>query len=222
MYFQSGDYWFDNVDQLLFDSNVRASAGHPGSEPHPPDSCDQARAEDPNAGGVGATFYLGGNSRLRLDSGGSLDMYSRKQGDFFVSVQALSATDGFLPASNPGLDRALVRTRTVGSVHLVIHGLVWSPDSPIFLYNPSASTVHQFLGGMVAQRLEIGDSLSSWSASLPDVVTPANGACDAVIRLRSTSTRDGVSTTVEAIVQYRPQTSDVNQRVAVNSSRVVD
>jgi hypothetical protein len=53
-------------------------------------------------------------------------------------------------------------------------------------------------------------------------VEPATGATDAMIRLRSTSTRNSVSTTVEAIVQYRPQASDVNQRVAVNSSRVVD
>ena len=104
-----------------------------------------------------------------------------------------------------------------------MRGLVWAPNGRIVLDNPNNTTVQELRGGVVALQMWIGDTLGGGPATAPDVITPADAAAiDAVIRLRSTSTRDGVSTTVEAIVQYRPQTSDVNQRVAVNSSRVVD
>ena len=223
VYFQSGDYWFDNVGEWLIEDNVHVSAGHPGSVTVPSDACDGARSADPNVGGVGATFYLGGDSRIRLDDRGSLEMFARQQGNFFVNIQALSATDGYAPASNPGADRSLVRTRPVNSVHLVIRGLVWSPTSRIVLDNPHLfSTVHQLLGGVVTYQLWIGDTTPGGPTSAADVVRPATGATDAVIRLRSASTRDGVTTTVEAIVQYRPQADDPNERVAVNSSRVLD
>ena len=150
-------------------------------------------------------------------------MFARQQGNFFVNIQALSAADGYAPPSNPGADRSLVRTRPVNSVHLVVRGLVWSPTSRIVLDNPHlSSTVHQLLGGVVTYQLWIGDTTPGGPTSASDVVQPATGATDAMIRLRSTSTRDGVTTTVEAIVQYRPQADDPNERVAVNSSRVLD
>ncbi len=53
---------------------------------------------------------------------------------------------------------------------------------------------------MVTYQLWIGDTTPGGPPRLADVVQPATGATDAVIRLRSTSTRDGVTTTVEAIV----------------------
>jgi hypothetical protein len=213
VYFQSGDYWFDDFGEWLIEDDTRVTAGHPGSELIPSDSCDAERAADPNFGGRGATFYFGGDSRLRLDDRGSLEMFARQQGDFFVNIQAL-------PTSNPGADRSLIRTRTVNTVHLVVRGLVWSPSSRVVLDNPSSSTVHQLRGGVVTEKFWIGDTASG-SAPAFNVVEPANAASDAFIRLRSTSTKDGVTTTVEAIAQYRPQTSAIGNRVAVNSSRVI-
>ena len=192
VYFQSGDYWFDNFGEWLIEDNVHVSAGHPGSVTVPSDACDDARSADPNAGGIGATFYLGGDSRIRLDDRGSLEMFARQQGNFFVNIQALSAADGYAPASNPGADRSLVRTRPVNSVHLVVRGLVWSPTSRIVFDNPHLfSTVHQLLGGVVTYQLWIGDTAAGGPTSAPDVVQPATGATDAMIRLRSTSTRTG-------------------------------
>ena len=218
VYFRSGDYWFENVAEWLIDSDAVVSAGHPGSEPAPTgdSECDAARLADPHSDGTGATFYFGGTSRLRVDDSASLDMFARQQGDFFVSIQAL-------PSSNPGSGTSLVRTRDQGWVRLVLHGLLWGPNGRVVLDNSHSSlTVHRLLGGVVANQLWIGDSSTGWPTAAPDVVEPATGATDATIRLRSTSTRDGVTTTVEAIVQYRPQSDDVDQRVAVNSSRVVD
>ena len=105
----------------------------------------------------------------------------------------------------------------------MLHGLLWGPNGRVVLDNSHPSlTVHRLLGGVVANQLWIGDASTGWPTAAPDVVEPATGATDAVIRLRSTSTRDGVTTTVEAIVQYRPQADDPNERVAVNSSRVLD
>jgi hypothetical protein len=221
VYFQSGDYYFDNVGEWLIDADARVSAGHPGSVSIPSDSCDAARAADPNTGGTGATFYLGGSSRLRLDNLGSLEMFARRHGDFFVNIQALSSADGY-PPSDPGVDRSLIRTRPVNHVRLVVRGLVWSPDSRVVLDNPHSSTVHQLLGGVVAEKFWIGDTGSGGANPAPEVVKPASAASDAFIRLRSKSTRDGVTTEVEAIVQYRPQTSVIAERVAINSSRVVN
>jgi hypothetical protein len=216
VYFRSGDYWFDDLGEWVIEDDTRVSAGHPGTVSIPSDSCDAQRAADPNSGGSGATFYFGGDSRLRLGDRGSLEMFARRQGEFFVNIQALSATDGYAPASNPGPD--LVETEP-GSFDLVVGGLVWSPSSQVVL---DSSAEQQLGGGVVAEKLWIGDSTSgSLIAAGFDVVQPATAASDAFIRLRSTSTKDSVTTTVEAIAQYRPQTSAIANRVAVNSSRVI-
>ena len=163
-----------------------------------------------------------GDSRLRLDNDGSLEMFARRQGDFFVSVQALSSSTPTRPRATPGTDRALIRTRTVGTIHLVINGLVWSPEQPHRPRQPERRhrpTVPRRRGrpAIVDRRHLLGPASQHRTSSSRQPV-----ATDAVIRLRSTSTQGGVTTTVEAVVEYRPQTSDVDQRVAVNSSRVVD
>ncbi len=60
-------------------------------------------------------------------------------------------------------------------------------------------------------------------ASLEFEVQPATSAVDTRILLTSTSTSDdGASTKVEAVVAYRPHAADLEDRVAVSSFRVVD
>jgi hypothetical protein len=104
-----------------------------------------------------------------------------------------------------------------------VHGLIWGPANRVVLDNYADGSVQQLLGGVVTLRLWIGDNWAS-GLGIPQTfdIRPATAASDAFIKLRSTSTVDGVTTTVEAIVQYRPQESDPNKRVAVNSSYVVD
>ena len=94
VYFQSGNYVFDNgVQEWRIDGGTRVSAGHPGSLTAPSDACDDARAADPNIGGPGATFYFGFDSRIRVDDGGSLEMFPRRQGEFLVSIQELASSN---------------------------------------------------------------------------------------------------------------------------------
>ena len=52
-------------------------------------------------------------------------------------------------------------------------------------------------------------------------IEPATSIVDTRILLTSTSTLNGVSTTVEAVVAYRPQAANLDDRVAVTSFRVV-
>jgi hypothetical protein len=211
---------FDNgVQEWLISSGAHVSAGHPGSLSAPSDACDAARAADLNIGGPGATFYFGFDSRIRVDDGGSLEMFSRRQGEFFVSVQEL-------PSSNlgTGLD-AILRTRWTNSasVRVTVHGLVWAPTNRVVFDNPNASSVQRLLGGVVARRLWIGDLVATpTSPSQVFEIAPASAATDAEILVQSTSTMNGVTTEVEALVAYRPGATDVDQRVRITSLRVVD
>jgi hypothetical protein len=100
----------------------------------------------------------------------------------------------------------------------VIHGLVWAPRGRINIDNETFGADQQLLGGVVLQTM--------WLLHLDHdsfEIRPATSTVDTRLRLASTSTTaGGVSTTVEAVVQYRPQAPNPGQRVAVSSFRVVD
>jgi hypothetical protein len=220
VYFRSGDYVFDDgVQEWLIYGGTRVSAGHPGSLTAPSDACNEARDADPNIGGPGATFYFGFDSRIRVDDGGSLEMFPRRQGEFLVSIQELASSN-----LGTGLD-AILRTRWTNSasVSVTVHGLVWAPTNRVVFDNPNASSVQRLLGGVVATRLWIGDLvLTATSPSQDFAIEPASAASDAEILVRSTSTMNGVTTEVEAVVAYRPGSTDLDERVRVTSLRVVD
>jgi hypothetical protein len=114
----------------------------------------------------------------------------------------------------------LIRTEDFASLptDLVIHGLVWAPDGWFRFDLARPGSMQMLLGGIVV------GGLSTLHVEPPPrfAVRPATSTVDTQILLRSTSTMNGVSTTVEATVQYRPQAANLDQRVAVNSFRVVD
>jgi hypothetical protein len=235
-YFASGNYWFDLPDTpddsagwITIGAGQQVSVGHPGTYirlPELTDSCEEARRQDQNVGGSGATFFLSGDSRIRVNPGGSLEMFPRQQGDFFVSIRAIGQGEPYA-RSNFGTNFSVLRTWDgTASTKLVVHGLVWAPANRVVLDNFRANSFNWLAGGVVTLRLWIGDNWAgSAEETFPDYqfkIRPANAASDAEVKLRSQSTVDGVTTTVEAIVQYRPQANLPAERVAVKSSYVVD
>ena len=166
-----------------------------------------------SGGREGATFYIDGASHIWVGNGASLTIFPRVQGNHTVSLHAL---DTSMQVNDP-CDCYLSMLRTLdGLTGLAVHGLIWTPRGRINIDDTSFG-VDQRLLGVVVQTLWLLD-LDHDSFEL----RPATSKVDTRILLTSTSTLKGVSTKVEAVVQYRPQASDVNLRVAVNSSRVVD
>jgi hypothetical protein len=68
----------------------------------------------------------------------------------------------------------------------------------------------------------IGDPFFAPHIGQTAEIRPASAASDAEIVVRSKSTMNGVTTEVEAMVAYRPGATNLNERVAVTSLRVVD
>jgi hypothetical protein len=153
---------------------------------------------------------------VRVDNGATLEMFPQTRGAFAVSIHQLDT-------STLGIDGVL-RTRYQNSrtVDVVVRGLVWAPRARVVLDNPHTNTVHWLLGGVVADRLWIGDLELPTLQDQDLKIEPAASATDAEILVRSKSTMNGVTTEVEAVVAYQPGATTLDDRVAVTSLRVVD
>jgi hypothetical protein len=218
-YFKSGDYHLAFNSEWKIFNDVTIWVGHPGSlagsEQVPNDTCEAARDAD-IGNGTGATFYFAGSSRILLETEGNVEMFARQQGPYAVSVQAL-------PGSTSDSTDPLLHTFDFGAgpvnpaTDLVIHGLVWAPGGWVTFDNSRPGSKQKLLGGIVVGGLWTRD------VDLPNfAIRPATSLVDTRILLTSTSTLGGVSTTVEAVVAYRPHASNLDHRVAVNSFRVSD
>ena len=219
VYFKSGDYHlnFDTAWQISGD-HVWAGYPDPGSVGSL-GACNAAATADKDGGyyngRAGATFYVDRTSHIWVEAGASLEIFPRRQGNHVVSVHALDTTWQVNDPCN--CYRSVLRTLS-GSAGLTVHGLVWAPRGRINIDNLSSGVDQQLLGGVVLQTLWL---LRADHHSFE--IRPATSTVDTSIRLRSTSTSaDGVSTTVEAVVQYRPQATNIDQRVRVTSFRVDD
>jgi hypothetical protein len=220
VYFQSGVYWFDDVGRIEpFNSMQRVWFGHPGSISPlvaNPD-CEQARTLDPNVGGSGAVAYLSGDSRLRTN--GQVELFPRRVGDDLVSIHALGAGSPY-GASNPNPTSVpIVRVRSGSNNAAIFHGLVFAPGGFLEFANASNTARQQLLGGAVLSRIDIGASASATGFRIARAATPA------LVQLRITAVAtdgEGISTTVVAVVDHRPDLPLANRaaRVAVRSLNV--
>ncbi len=206
VYFQSGDYHLDfNDEWTVDDATVWVGRSSYAATIPNSSSCGTARNADVLGG---ATFYFDRHSRLVVESNGAIEMFERAQGAYSVSVQALTG-------STTGSSTSLIHTRPEGEI--VIHGLVWAPDGRFEFDNEVVNSIQQLLGGIVVGRLW---TLRVYPSGFK--IAPATSTVDTRVLLTSTSTLNGVSTTVEAVVAYRPQAASLDNRVAVTSYRVVD
>jgi hypothetical protein len=242
VYFRPGNYIFDLPGpEAVID--VRAArvtagtAGPPGESEIPNPDCQKEIDKDPP--GAGATFYMSGPSHIVISDDGSLEIHARRQRSSFVSVQALCdpasswCTNPLLtrPEPNSGamvstleptitqtnVPPAILYTRPGDNKQFVTHGLVYAPLAKMEFGNVSAGAVQKVLGGLVVSRV----ILQSSNSSKEFVVRVSPRPIDSEIQLTSTAVKNG-ATSVRAVVQYRPNNLEINNRVRVNSWRVCE
>jgi hypothetical protein len=227
-YMKSGNYYFDNVKVDV--TNAVVTAGW-ADWPNYNDSqfianypCADATNADMGSGSAsGATWYMGGGSKIEIGNKGSLEIMRRLQGDDIVSIQAmcLPGVDTGCPASaassnwSPstlGFNDNLIVTQSGNNSDLAIHGLVWAPKAQMEFGNVTNSANGQLLGGAALARIVLQ---ASASASAFVIRVPSSPVAFEV-KVDATATKNGVSTTMRAIVQL-----DIEGKAAVNSIRVL-
>jgi hypothetical protein len=217
-YFKSGNYYFHNV--TLDFTNSTATAGWPdfnryGDQQFVANApCDAAMSADSTSGSEsGATFYLGGSSKIEIGNKGSLEIMRRLQGDSLVSIQALSTSNVDQAASTLGYNTNVVYTKSGNNSDLAVHGLIWAPKAQLEFGNVTNSANGQLLGGAVVSRIVLQASASASAF----IIRVESSPIAFELRLDSTATLAGKSTTMTAVVQVDDQGT-----TAVRSLRVRD
>jgi hypothetical protein len=222
-YFASGDYYFEDIEFDL--QHISAVFGFPSgsgdTQKVPAPDCQAPLLYDQTTSGErgGATIWLGGSSHFELDTGGELEIFRRQQNEAYVSVFAVGLNGaGFIPStysykSAPSIDWIL-ETRSGNNNDIAVHGLFWAPHAKLSLGNVTNAAVGQLIGGVVIGQLDAQASASATEFSIGIEPTPS----ETHFLLESTATKDGLSTTIRSVVQFRPDT----RQLAINSWRVAD
>ncbi len=215
-YFRSGNYYFDNFTFDIVNSVVTAGWADDdayGDQQYISNApCVAAISADSTSGSAsGATFYLGGNAEFEIGNKGSLEILRRLQGDSLVSIQALDTTTSDQTASSLGYNSNIIETKSGNNSDLAIHGLIWAPYAQMEFGNVTNSANGQLLGGAALSRIILQASASASSF----IIRVESSPIAYELRLDSTATKNGQSTTMTAVVQVDDQGT-----TAVNSVRV--
>ncbi|MDW3215411.1 MAG: hypothetical protein R8G01_15525 [Ilumatobacteraceae bacterium] len=216
-YFKSGNYYFHNV--TLDVTNSVVTAGWPDFDRYGDqqfianEPCDGAVSDDSSTVGStpGATFYLGGSSKIEIGNKGSLEILRRLQGDSLVSVHAITSSTADRAASTLGYNDNVIYTKSGNNSDLAMHGLIWAPKAQLEFGNVTNSANGQLLGGAVVSRIVLQASASASSFIIRVETSPIAFE----LRLDSTATLNNQSTTMTAVVQVDDQGT-----TAVRSLRV--
>lgn len=218
-YFNAGLYYFENTSMILQGQTVIAGFpdGAGDSAKTVNTNCALEQAFDKNAvqaagGSGGATFYMGGNSRIEIRNNAGFEIFRRKVNETFLSIFALGSSGMDFIASTADWNTWLLETQSGSNNDVAIHGLMWAPQAGTSLGNITNAANGQLLGGIVVARL---DTQASASASGFLVGIESNPVW-ARLLLTSTSTLNGRNAVIRAVVQFRPDTGDL----AINSWRV--
>jgi Tfp pilus assembly protein PilX len=214
-YFNSGNYYFENVTLDITNATVTAGWADQqwGDQQFVINAkCDSARGTDEGSGSTsGATFYLGGTSKFEIGNKGSIEILRRLQGDSLVSIQVIeTANDGMIP-STLTQNNNVVWTKSGNNSDLALHGLLWAPEAKLEFGNVTNSANGQLLGGAAVARIHLQASASASAFVIRVETSPVAFE----LRLDSTATLNGQSTTMTAVVQVDDQGT-----TAVNSLRV--
>jgi hypothetical protein len=164
-YLVSGVYHLNNVNEWLI-RNTFVRAGRPGeAETATPDEAgwvpgcvDAAIHPDVNDTGAGVTFVLSGNSWIRMESGGFLELHQPVNG---YSLIAYDVATGGYNASTRGTSRLV---QTVATGHVRVHGKIWAPNNVVQLHALPQSSYTAggvqaeegaLFGGIVVRQLEL-------------------------------------------------------------------
>ena len=221
-YFKSGDYYFQDVDfNLTF---KKATFGFPsgsGDTQKIPSStaCTNAMNYDQNTSGErgGATIWLGGSSQMYVGNQAELEIFRRQQFETYMSVYAIESNGaGFVKSTktytNNTATNWILQTQSGNTNDVAIHGLFWAPASKVQLGNITNSAVGQLIGGLATAHIDVQASASAQAFALGVEGNPI----EANFLLESTATKDGRSTSIRTVVQYRPD----GRELAVTSWRV--
>jgi hypothetical protein len=246
VYFKSGDYLFDfpagNNEFLVRQGVVTAGTINPlttsANEIPNTNACNQAQAADAVAHAAivperfGATFYFTGKSHINVATQGSLEIHTRLQGATdYVSVQTLcnpaevwcnadgdGGTGAWSTLTAGGSDPNFLFTDSGNNKEFVANALVYAPLAQIEFGNVSNTATQKMLGGLIVSRLVLQSSTSATNFEISVPTSPIT----AEIQLTSTATKNGGSTSIRAVVEYRPYEADIDGRIRVNSWRVCE
>jgi hypothetical protein len=218
-YFRAGEYYFENVNIELQNQTLIGGFPAGAGDNQKIDNADCLssqqldRATTTAAGGRGgATFYLGGSSKLDVRNGGELEIFRRRQNETYLSIYALQTSGTGYIASTLDHNDWLLETKSGSNNDVAIHGLVWAPYTGATLGNITNAANGQLLGGIVVAVLDTQASASASAFAIGIETNPV----DVKLLLISTATKNGISTSIRAVVQYRPDSGEL----AVNSWRV--
>lgn len=217
-YLQSGNYYFENVKLDIQSAIVTAGWAdfyrYGDKQMIPNFPCNAASAADAASGSApGATFYMGGSSVIEIGNQGSLEILRRLQGDDLVSVQAMSSSSADYIASTLQYNDNIVYTKSGNNTDLALHGLLWAPLAQIEFGNVTNAANGQLLGGAALARMVLEASASASAF----VIRIESSPIDFELQVDAVATKQGVSTTMRAIVEVDDQGT-----TAVNSVRIVD
>jgi hypothetical protein len=248
-YFKSGEYVFDfpagNEVFLPRQGEITAGVRNPIVSPGPQNpelantqACRNAQAADQAAIDAvatpttwdelyGATFYLAGPSRIEISTQGSMEINARRQGTKFVSIQTLCnpatqpsfCTDSgdLLKPSTVTSSTNIVLTSSGNNRELVSHGQIYAPLARMEFGNVTNTATQKLLGGVVVAHLVLQSSASATNFEIAVPTTPIN----VKLMLTSTATKNG-TTSIRSIIDYRPFTTSLTDRIAINSWRVCE
>ncbi len=109
----------------------------------------------------------------------------------------------------------MLYTDSGNNKEFVAHALVYAPLAQIEFGNVTNTATQRMRGGLIVSRLVLQSSTSATNFEISVPTSPIT----AEILLTSTAVSEGL-TTVQAVVQYRPYETSVDDRVRVNSWRV--
>ncbi len=202
-YFESGDYYFENMGAWSI-TNAHVLAGYPGATgPGIPgyknndtfagNPCNNAWTSA--ADQTGASFYMGGNSFIQLDSNSALEISGRAQGDYNVGLQALEVNG--VPSTLGGNDR-IVLSNSGTNKQLSVQGLVWAPYAGFEFDLIANDAIAALTGGAVVAELSAGASAQANNFVIKVDTQPST----ANFVITATATNEG-TTTVRTVITYR-------------------
>ena len=216
-YFVAGDYYFQDVFLNVTGTAIAGFADGTNGDTQflNASTCSAAAATYPGSG-AGATFVLGGSSKIYIGDNGGLEIMRRRQGTNVVSVEAVdssTATGGYEESSvDYASGQNIYESKPGNNQDAAIHGLWWTPRGRVVLGNVTNTANGQFLGGLVGAYVEVQASASVNSLNIRVETSPAK----AKWLLISTATKHSNTTTIRAVVEYQPDTAFL----AINSWRV--
>ncbi|MFT6290630.1 MAG: hypothetical protein ACJAR2_001221 [Ilumatobacter sp.] len=236
-YFKTGDYVMDFAPEWeIRQSVVTAGRLNPltttANEISTSNACLAAQSSDPAPSTeTGATFYFTQTARINVATQGSIEIHARLQGTAdYVSFQTLctSNADWCGASGDGGLGTASMLTAPAASStgnfiftdsgnnkEFVAHALVYAPLAQVEFGNVTNTATQRMKGGLIVSRLKLQSSASATNFEIAVPTSPIT----AEIKLTSTAVKDG-ETSVQAVVQYRPYESSIDERIRVNSWRV--